>query len=307
MRGPTVTSALLSEVRVSVTPDQRDGASGETAPTPNLLISAAEAELARALVTGDEHRAVLAAETLWRSTGSPESVYAVVSDQLASAGAGWVEGFTSLAVAQRLIAAAQRLVSRLRPLPQPARLGTVLLATPPGDKHTLGLHAFAHLVEDRGYRAVLGESLPWEDLAELAAEEEDLVAICLSMHTEVGIATVRRGLAAVHQTAGSVPVLLGGPRVLDEPTLARRVGADAAAATAEAGLQHLRGLGRQLTDREREVLECVARGMTNNEAGDALGLGAATVKSHLDRIFLKTGMTQRAAAVATALRSGWLR
>ena len=276
-------------------------------PHQDLLTSAAEAELARALVTGDEHRALLAAETLWRSAGSPEAVYRVVSEQLAAAGDGWVQGFTSLAVAQRLTTAAQRLVARLRPLPEPGGLGTVLLASPPDDKHTLGLHAFAHLVEDRGYRAVLGESLPWEDLAELAAEEEDLVAICVSMHTEVGVATVRRGLAALHQSAGPVPVLVGGPRVQDEPTLARRIGADVAAATADAGLQALAGFGRHLTDREQEVLECVARGMTNNEAGEALGLGAATVKSHLDRIFLKTGTTQRAAAVATAMRSGWLR
>ena len=277
------------------------------APHEDLLSSAAEAELARALVTGDEHRALLAAETLWRSAGSPDAVYRVVAEQLAAAGEGWVQGFTSLAVAQRLTTAAQRLVARLRPLPGRGSLGTVLLASPPEDRHTLGLQAFAHLVEDRGYRAVIGDSLPWEDLAELAAEEEELVAICLSMHTDVGVVTVRRGLAAVHQAAGAVPVLVGGPRVLDDPGLARRIGADAAAGTAEAGLQALGGFGRHLTDREREVLECVARGMTNNEAGDALGLGAATVKSHLDRIFLKTGTTQRAAAVATAMRNGWLR
>ena len=290
-----------------VTPTQRGTAPLEAPDRSDLLTAAAEAELARALVTGDEHRAVLAAETLWGSAGTPDAVYLVVSEQLAAAGAGWVEGFTSLAVAQRLITSAQRLVARLRPLPQPSELGTVLLASPPDDKHTLGLHAFAHLLEDRGYRAVLGESLPWEDLAELAAEEEELIAICLSIHTDVGVATVRRGLSTVHATAGSVPVLLGGPRVAEEPTLARRVGADAAAATAQAGLHQLGGLGRHLTERERQVLECVARGMTNNEAADELGLGAATVKSHLDRIFLKTGTTQRAAAVATALRSGWLR
>jgi DNA-binding CsgD family transcriptional regulator len=295
-------------------PAPRDGrppASERESPAPqlhaDLLCTAAAAELARALITGDEHRALLAADTLWRSSGSPEAVYQVVSEQLAAAGDGWVQGFTSLAVAQRLTTAAQRLVAGLRPLPTHGGHGTVLLASPPDDKHTLGLQAFAHLVEDRGYRAVLGDGLPWEDLAELAEDEEDLVAICLSMHTEVGIATVRRGLTTLHQRVGAVPVIVGGPRVADEPTLARRIGADAAAATSEAGLQALAALTRHLTEREQEVLECVARGMTNNEAGEALGLGAATVKSHLDRIFLKTGTTQRAAAVATALRTGWLR
>lgn len=276
-------------------------------PHHDLLADAAQAELARALVTGDEHRAALAAQTLWSSTGSPDDVYRVVSEQLAAAADGWVEGFTSLAVLQRLSAGAQRLVARLRPLPDRMSRSTVLLATPPGDWHTLGLHALAHLAEDSGYRTVLGEGLPWEDLAELAAEEEDLVAVFLSLHSDAGIASVRRGLAVVRAaTGGRAVVVIGGPAVAANPGLARRVGAEAGAATARAGLQQLSAMSSRLSDREREVLDCVARGMTNAEAADALGLGQATVKSHLDRVFAKTGTTHRAAAVAHALRAGWL-
>ena len=276
-------------------------------PHHDLLTGAAQAELARALVTGDEHRAALAAQTLWSSTGSPDDVYRIVSEQLAAAADGWVEGFTSLAVLQRLTAAAQRLVERLRPLPERGARATVLLATPPEDRHTLALQALAHLAEDSGYRTVLGGNLPWEDLAELAAEEEDLVAVLLSLHTGVGAATVRRGLAAVRAaTDGRVVVVVGGPAVVADPTLARRVGAEAAATTAREGLQQLSALSSRLSEREREVLACIARGMTNAEAAEALGLGAATVKSHLDRVFTKTGTTHRAAAVAQALRAGWL-
>lgn len=270
-------------------------------------MSAAQAELARALVTGDEHRAVLAAETLWSTTGSPDEVYRIVSEQLAAAAEGWVEGFTSLAVSQRLTSTAQRLVGRLRPLPERDARSTVLLVAPPGDQHTLALHALAHLAEDRGYRTVVAEALPWEDLAELAAEEEDLIAVFLSLHTDVGIATVRRGLRTVRAaTEGRAVVVVGGPSVAHDPTLARRVGAEAGAATARSGLQQLSALSSRLTGREREVLECVARGLTNAEAAQELGLGAATVKSHLDRVFVKTGTTHRAAAVAHAMRSGWL-
>ena len=279
----------------------------EQVPHQDLLADAARAELARALVTGDEHRAVLAAETLWSTNGSPDEVYRVVSDQLAAAADGWVAGFTSLAVSQRLTSAAQRLVARLRPLPDRSARSTVLLATPPGDRHTLGMHALAHLAEDSGYRTVLAEGLPWEDLAELAAEEEDLVALFLSLHTDVGAATVRRGLGTVRAaTGGRAVVVVGGPAVAADPALARRVGAEAGAATARAGLQQLSALSSRLSDREREVLECVARGLTNSEAAQELGLGAATVKSHLDRVFAKTGTTHRAAAVAHALRAGWL-
>ena len=289
------------------TPGTADPYPPAPAPQEDLLATAARAELARALVTGDEHRAVLAAQTLWSSMGSPDDVYRVVSEQLAQAADGWVEGFTSLAVAHRLTSAAQRLVARLRPLPDRSTRSTILLVTPPGDAHSLGVHAVAHLAEDSGYRAVLGEGLPWEDLAELAAEEEDLVAVFLSLHTDVGIATVRRGLATVRRasTPGAV-VVVGGPPVVVEPSLARRLGADAGAATARAGLQQLSAMSSHLTEREREVLECVARGMTNAEAAVELGLGAATVKSHLDRVFVKTRTTHRAAAVAHALRQGWL-
>ncbi len=271
----------------------------------DLLTAAAEAELARALVTDDEERAALAAETLWRSTGSLGAVHRVVSRQLAAAGDGWTHGFTSLAVAQRMTIAAQRLLERLRPLPPRQSRGTVVLASPPDDVHTLALHAVAHLVEDQGHRAVIGGSLPWEDLAELAAEEEHLLVLGLSLHTEVGVATVRRGIAVVRRVCGPIPVVIGGPQVQANPALVRRIGADLGSTESHDALDQLSAWTSRLTDREREVLECVSKGMTNAEVGDALGLGAATVKSHLDRIFVKTGTTHRAAAVATALRSGW--
>lgn len=271
----------------------------------DLLTTAAQAELSRALVTDDEQRAAFAAVTLWQSTGSLLCVHQVVSDQLAAAGEGWAADYTSLAVAQRLTVASQRLIQRLRPVPTHANRGTVVLACPPGDPHTMALEAVAHLVEDLGHRAVIGGNLPWDDLAELMAEEEHLVAVGLSLHTDVGVTTVRRGVAVVRKTCGPVPVLLGGPRAPTDPAVIRRLGADAGSSDTAEALHYLSSWTNRLTDREREVLVCISTGMTNAEVAVALGLGAATVKSHLDRIFLKTGTTQRAAAVATALRSGW--
>ena len=272
----------------------------------DLLGRAAEAELARALVTGDEHRALLAAETLWRSSGTADTVYRVIAEQLAAAGDGWREGYSSLAVAHRLTSACARLVARLRPLPGPGTRGAVLLATPPGDQHALGLAAFGHLAEEAGYRVVLAESLPWDDLAELAAEEDGLLAVCVSVHCDLEPGAARRGLAGVRRAAGAVPLVVGGPAVVADPGLARRLGAESGAATARAGLEQLHALGSLLTDREREVLSCIARGMTNAEAAEVLYLGPSTVKSHMDNIFVKTGTTQRAAAVAVAMRNGWL-
>lgn len=61
-----------------------------------------------------------------------------------------------------------------------------------------------------------------------------------------------------------------------------------------------------LTARELSVLGLVAEGQSNREIGEALGLSALTVKSHLARIARKLGIGDRAALVALALRQGLL-
>ena len=61
-----------------------------------------------------------------------------------------------------------------------------------------------------------------------------------------------------------------------------------------------------LTNREVEVLRLVAEGYTNREVADSLVIGAATVKRHLDNVFVKLGVSSRTAAAAVAIRSGLL-
>jgi DNA-binding NarL/FixJ family response regulator len=55
-----------------------------------------------------------------------------------------------------------------------------------------------------------------------------------------------------------------------------------------------------LTRREAEILAMMARGMTNPDIAAELYLSAATVKSHINRIFAKTGSPDRAAAIRYA-------
>jgi DNA-binding NarL/FixJ family response regulator len=59
-----------------------------------------------------------------------------------------------------------------------------------------------------------------------------------------------------------------------------------------------------LTDREREVLELLARGMTNKEIAEALVITTNTVKRHLKAIFEKLEIHTRAAAAAKAISAG---
>jgi two-component system, NarL family, nitrate/nitrite response regulator NarL len=60
--------------------------------------------------------------------------------------------------------------------------------------------------------------------------------------------------------------------------------------------------GPVLTAREREVLRLVAEGRSAPEIGERIHLSPATVKSHLQSIYEKLGVAERAAAVAEAMR-----
>jgi DNA-binding NarL/FixJ family response regulator len=57
-----------------------------------------------------------------------------------------------------------------------------------------------------------------------------------------------------------------------------------------------------LTDREAEILGLIARGMTNPEIAAQLFLSNHTIKTHISRIFAKTGSRDRAAAIGYAHR-----
>lgn len=60
----------------------------------------------------------------------------------------------------------------------------------------------------------------------------------------------------------------------------------------------------ELTRREVEVLKLIAAGLSNREIAEALVLSSATVKTHINRIFYKTGARDRAQAVRYAYQHG---
>jgi len=105
------------------------------------------------------------------------------------------------------------------------------------------------------------------------------------------------------ELAAAVRVVAGGD-VLLSPTITRQL------------IQDLVGRPRretgapdwlaQLTERERDVLREVARGLSNREIAELLVVSESTVKTHVNRILSKLDLRDRVQAVVLAYESGFL-
>ena len=62
--------------------------------------------------------------------------------------------------------------------------------------------------------------------------------------------------------------------------------------------------GSALTPRETEILQLIARGLSNRAAAETLGLSRATVRTHLEHIYAKLDVSNRTEAVTEAIRRG---
>jgi DNA-binding NarL/FixJ family response regulator len=92
-----------------------------------------------------------------------------------------------------------------------------------------------------------------------------------------------------------------GQAVLD-PAVQQRLASAAARAPAAPPQP---GDEKDLTQRESEVLRLIAGGRSNREIARALFVSEATVKTHVNRIFAKTGSRDRAQAVRYAYDHGY--
>ncbi|MFF4499761.1 response regulator [Streptomyces sp. NPDC001401] len=210
----------------------------------------------------------------------------------------------------------------------------VLLA----DDQTLVRAAFAMLVESARDMEVVGQAGTGREAVALArSERADLVVMDIRMPDLDGIEATR--LIAADEDLAGVRVLVLTTYDTDENIVeALRAGASGflvkdtrpaelldAIRTVAAGESLLspgptaRLIARFLrspsvpvadsgpeclSEREREVLTLVARGLNNTEVGETLGLSPLTAKTHVSRIMGKLGARDRAQLVMVAYESG---
>jgi DNA-binding NarL/FixJ family response regulator len=95
-----------------------------------------------------------------------------------------------------------------------------------------------------------------------------------------------------------------------QPNLARRllrhfrVGEGPAAASPTPPPRPGEPEGKRLSARETEILQLIAKGVSNNEAAGLLALSKATIRTHLEHIYRKLEVTNRVEAVTEGLRKG---
>ena len=111
--------------------------------------------------------------------------------------------------------------------------------------------------------------------------------------------------------ARALRAAVGGLTVFDPRVHATLLAATSGAATPPGGTSAAPGSASAtrppdppdgLTQREVEILTLIAQGLTNGEIAERLFLSNHTIKTHINRIFAKTGSRDRVAAIGYAQR-----
>ncbi|HWM74271.1 MAG TPA: response regulator transcription factor [Nocardioides sp.] len=130
---------------------------------------------------------------------------------------------------------------------------------------------------------------------------------------EYAFAAIKAGAAAFLLKDAAPPDLLGAIRSVHAgdsvvaPSTTRRLLEHFAAALPDPASGEESNRLAVLTEREREVLELVGRGRSNQEIADDLVVAEATVKTHISRLLAKTGSRDRVQLVVLAYETGVVR
>lgn len=175
-----------------------------------------------------------------------------------------------------------------------------------------GEQALAAVAEHRPDAILLDLHMPVLDGIEatrrLTAEHPDVAVVVLTTYVDDQsvLAALRAGARSYltkdadrADIARALHAAASGMSVLDPSAQATLL-----AATTSPPPRATGPLPDGLTPREAEILTLIARGATNGEIAEQLVLSGHTIKSHVNRIFAKTGSTDRRDAVRYAQEHG---
>ena len=130
-------------------------------------------------------------------------------------------------------------------------------------------------------------------------DEDDYLHAALA----AGVSGFLLKVAPAERLIDAVRTVAGGGGLLD-PAVTRRVIASFAGRANPARRSKVLD---QLTERERDVLHQIGRGLSNAEIAAALYLGETTVKTHVSNVLAKLGVRDRVQAVVAAYELGLIR
>jgi DNA-binding NarL/FixJ family response regulator len=168
------------------------------------------------------------------------------------------------------------------------------------DDHPVVREGLRGMLEAEPDLTVVGEAGSGEEaVAQASVVEADVILMDLRMRGLDGVGATEQILAG--PATAKVVVLTTSETDADrgETVLAPSV-------AGRLVNQVRRPATQTLSAREVEVLALVAKGQTNAEIGRSLYISEATVKTHLLRSFGKLGVSDRTAAVTTAMARGLL-
>lgn len=204
------------------------------------------------------------------------------------------------------------------------------------DDHAMVRKGLRMALESHPDLAVVGEAGNVRDAIDLAARlQPQVITLDLTMPGPTGMASVKRLRAAapaariIVVTMHDDPAYVRAAIALGASGYVNKSAADTELVAAiravvrgrvfidagDATLQTILALGAapqanapvdQLSEREREVLAAVARGYTNQQTADELGLSIKTVESYRARLMRKLGLKERSDVVRLAIELGLL-
>lgn len=205
------------------------------------------------------------------------------------------------------------------------------------DDHPLVRKGLRMTIESQDDLAVVGEAGTVHEAIEAAARlQPTIITLDLSMPGPSGVASVERLRAAVPAARIVVVTMHDDPAYVRSAIAMGAAGYVNKSAADTELISAIRAVARgrvfidvgdaatlesilspgapaagkspieSLSEREREVLRSVARGLTNQKIADEIGLSVKTVESYRARLMKKLGFKDRADIVRLALELGWM-